>query len=142
MAWIPRMSRPKQPKQVEVNLNPETKKVIVEHNRISEEEIELQQESLKIEKEKLKVKDRVEISLSEYNKMKDELEYLSKIKNAYFNLINPVIKSSNISVEVKKLICDGKINFAKFLATPDFDPCNMKTVIKVALYFTVEEDRL
>ena len=53
-------------KQVEVNLNPETKKIIVEHNNISEREVELQEESLNIEKEKLKTQDRVEISLSEY----------------------------------------------------------------------------
>lgn len=134
--------RPRKPKQVEVNLSPETKKIIVEHNNISEKEIELQEESLQIEKKKLETQDRVEISLSEYNSMRSELEYLRKIKKAYTDLTIPIMRLNELSVSAKQNICNGEINFVKVSAFEDFDPCNFNKTYKIALYFTVEEDRL
>ena len=130
---------PKKPKQVEVSLSSDTKRVIEIHNKNSQEELELQKKQISLEEENLKTKDRVNISLTEYNDMKNELEYLSKIKEAYLNLIKPVINSHELSYEIRQKICDGKINFAKFIATPDYGPC-MDRVVKVALYFTVEEE--
>lgn len=127
-------------KQVEVNLNPETRKIIVEHNNISEREVELQEESLNIEKEKLKTQDRVEISLSEYTKMKEELETLRNVKKAYMKLLTPVINLKEISETHKRKICDGKIETVRVNAYEDLDPYMMKKCLKVALYFTVEED--
>lgn len=135
---MPVIFMPKKPKQIEVNLNPETKKIIVEHNNISEKEIELQQESLELEKEKLKVKDRVEISLSEYNNMKEELESLRNVKKAYMKLLLPVVNLKDIPETHKRKICDGKIEFVKVNACQDFDPYMMENKLKVALYFTVE----
>lgn len=130
----------KKPKQIEVNLSPGTEKIFVEHNNISEREIELQQESLNIEKEKLKTQDRVEISLSEYNSMKEELESLRNIKKAYMKLLLPIMNLKEVSETHKRKICDGKIETAKVNAYEDLDPYMMKKCLKVALYFTVEAD--
>lgn len=128
----------RKPKQIEVNLSPETKKVIVEHNDISEKEIELKEESLQIEKQKLKTQDRVDISLSEYSSMKSELEYLRKIKKAYTDLTIPIMRLNELPVSAKQNICNGKINFVKVSAFEDFDPCNFNKTCKIALYFTTE----
>ena len=99
---------PRKPKKVEVDLSNDTKKMIIEQNKTSSEQIEIQREALECQKQNLMTKDRVEISLVEYNKMIDELKELRKFKEWYLKLVKPIIKNEEISEDMKAKILEGK----------------------------------
>lgn len=56
---------------------------VYQMNRIREEELEFQREKFSFEK---KTKDRVDISLREYEQMKRDMEWLQSQNNKYFEL--------------------------------------------------------
>ena len=130
----------RKPKQVEVSLSSDTKRVLEIHNKTSQEELDIQKKRADLEEENLKTKDRVDISLSEYTKMKDEIEHLRKFKETYLSFMKPIINSHEISDTAKQKIFEGKTNFVKSVIMEDVDFLHMNKQIKIAFYFTVEED--